>query len=93
MSKSYKLAHLSSPLPRRAQDLAVGRVRSFAEIAKLERKVERHVCLLAPFAFLRPGILAEIVEGTSPEDAAVTALAPTVPFAWPAAPTCGAQSC
>jgi site-specific DNA recombinase len=64
-------------------DLASGRVESLAEIAKREGKVERHIRLLAPLAFLPPGKLAAIIQGTFREDATtVTALARAVPYAW-----------
>ena len=39
-------------------DLASGRVRSFAEIAEREGKVERHIRLLTPLAFIPPRTLA-----------------------------------
>jgi site-specific DNA recombinase len=44
-------------------DLASGRIQSFAEIARNERKVERHIRLLAPLAFLPPPVLNAIVGG------------------------------
>jgi hypothetical protein len=44
------------------EDLVEGRVTSFAEIAKREGKVERHIRLLAPLAFVSPRIVDDIVE-------------------------------
>ncbi len=41
-------------------DLASGRVRSFDEIAKREGKVERHIRLLTPLAFIPPRTVAAI---------------------------------
>src|SRR6516162_8365962 len=67
-------------------DIASGRVHSFAEIAERERKVERHIRLLAPLAFIPPRTLAAIIDGTGPRDAAVTALAQAVPYRWDHSP-------
>jgi hypothetical protein len=36
---------------------------SFAEIAKQERKVERHIRLIAPLAFVSPAIITGILNG------------------------------
>jgi site-specific DNA recombinase len=63
-------------------DVAWGRVRSFAEIAEREGKVERHIRLLTPLAFTPPRTLAAIMDGTGPHDATVTALAQAVPYRW-----------
>jgi hypothetical protein len=63
-------------------DLASGRIQSFAEIAQREGKVERHVRLLAPLAFTPPEMLSAIIAGSAPEDLTVTALAQSVPCAW-----------
>jgi hypothetical protein len=63
-------------------DIASGCVRSFAEIAAREGKVERHIRLLAPLAFIPPRTLAAIIDGTGPHDATVTALAQAVPYQW-----------
>jgi site-specific DNA recombinase len=64
-------------------DLASGRVRSFAEIAQREGKVERHIRLLTPLAFTPPQTLAAIIAGTGPSDLTITALSHTIPWAWP----------
>jgi site-specific DNA recombinase len=63
-------------------DLASGRIQSFAEIARSEGKVERHIRLLAPLAFLPPRVLAAIADRTIHQDVAVTTLARAVPFSW-----------
>jgi hypothetical protein len=66
-------------------DLVSGCVQSFDEIAEREGKVERHIRLLTPLAFIPPRTLAAIVAGTGPRDANVTALAQAISM--------GAQSC
>jgi site-specific DNA recombinase len=63
-------------------DLSSGRNRSFAEIARSEGKVERHIRLLAPLAFVPPGILAAIINGTLRQNVTVTTLARHVPYLW-----------
>ena len=47
-------------------DLAHGRVASFAAIACREGKVERHIRLLAPLAFLSPRVVSRLLDGTAP---------------------------
>jgi site-specific DNA recombinase len=63
-------------------DFASGRVQSFAEIAHRERKVERHIRLLAPLAFTPPALLAEIITGSAPNDLTVTTLAQAISYTW-----------
>jgi hypothetical protein len=63
-------------------DLMQGRVASFAAIARREGKVERHIRLLAPLAFLSPRIVSAILEGTAPADLTVTRLARRLPHSW-----------
>jgi site-specific DNA recombinase len=63
-------------------DLGEGRTASFTEIATREGKVERHIRLLAPLAFVSPRIIAAIVDGTAPADLTVTGLAKALPFSW-----------
>jgi hypothetical protein len=46
-------------------DLALGRIESFAAIAEREGKVERHVRPLALLAFTPPTMVAEIISGTA----------------------------
>jgi site-specific DNA recombinase len=68
------------------EDVVSGRVQSFAEIAEREGKVERHIRLLTPLAFLPPRTLAAIIDGTDPHDSTVTALAQAVPYRWHCSP-------
>jgi hypothetical protein len=63
-------------------DVAQGRTATFAQIARREGKVERHVRLLAPLAFLSPQIVAAIIDGTAPADLTVTTLARALPWSW-----------
>jgi hypothetical protein len=63
-------------------NLASSRVASFTEIAACEGRVERHVRLLAPLAFVSPKIIAAIVEGSVPADVTVTSLARGLPHSW-----------
>ena len=62
-------------------DLAEDRAASFAEIAKREGKVERHIRLLAPLAFVSPQFVSAIIDGHAPS-VAVTALAKNVSWSW-----------
>jgi site-specific DNA recombinase len=63
-------------------DIRLGRLASFAEIAKREALCERHIRLLAPLAFLSPRIIAAIVDGTAAADLTVTGLAKALPYSW-----------
>jgi site-specific DNA recombinase len=63
-------------------DVAQGRTATFAQIARREGKVERHVRLLAPLAFLSPRIVAAIIDGTAPADLTATSLARALPHSW-----------
>jgi hypothetical protein len=63
-------------------DLAHGRVASFAAIARREAKVERHIRLLAPLAFLSPRIVSALLDGTAPASLTITALARALPYSW-----------
>ena len=62
--------------------MAQGRTATFAQIARREGKVERHVRLLAPLAFLSPRIVAAIIDGTAPANLTVTSLARALPYSW-----------
>jgi site-specific DNA recombinase len=62
-------------------DLAEARVASFAEIAKREGKVERHIRLLAALAFVSPSIIATIIVGEAPSPG-ITDLAKRVAYCW-----------
>ena len=63
-------------------DMAQGRTATFAQIARREGKVERHVRLLAPLAFLSPRIVAAIIDGSAPANLTATSLARALPFSW-----------
>ncbi len=63
-------------------DIKLGRLASFAEIAERENKGERHIRLLAPLALLSPRIIAAIAGGTAPADLTVTGLAKALPYSW-----------
>jgi site-specific DNA recombinase len=56
-------------------DLIAGRAASFAEIAKREGKVERHIRLLAPLAFVSPRLISDIIDGVASPHLTVTGLA------------------
>jgi hypothetical protein len=62
--------------------LANGRVGSFAVLASREGKVERHIRLLLPLAFLSPRIVSGLLDGTAPAGLTVTALARALPWSW-----------
>jgi hypothetical protein len=63
-------------------DLVEGRVSSLADIAKLDNKVERHIRLLAPLAFVSPRIIAAIIDGSAPNSFTVTGLARRLCASW-----------
>jgi site-specific DNA recombinase len=63
-------------------DLAHGRAASFAVIARREGKVERHIRLLAPLAFVSPRIVSALLDGTAPADLTLTKLARALPYSW-----------
>jgi len=63
-------------------DIRLGRIASFAEIARREGQGERHIRLLAPLAFVSPRIIAAIVDGTAPANLTVTGLANKLPCSW-----------
>jgi site-specific DNA recombinase len=63
------------------EDLTEGRVTSFADIAKREGKVERHIRLLAPLAFVSPAIVSDIADGFAPP-LGVTKFAKQLAYAW-----------
>jgi len=61
-------------------ELVKGRTGSFTEIARREGKVERHIRLLAPLAFVSPKIVASIADiDPCP---CVTDLAKALAFSW-----------
>ena len=59
-----------------------GQVKSFADIATKEKKVERYIRLLAPLAFVAPSIVQSIIEGTAPANLTVTELAKSSVHSW-----------
>ena len=63
-------------------DMTSGRVKSFADIATKEKKVERHIRLLAPLAFVAPSIVQSIIEGTAPASLTITELAKSSVHSW-----------
>jgi site-specific DNA recombinase len=65
-----------------ADELAHGRVGSFAMLARREGKVERHIRLLLPLAFLSPRIVSGLLDGTAPAGLTITALARALPWSW-----------
>jgi len=64
------------------EELIEGRVSSFAQIAKREGKVERHIRFLAPLALVSPRIVAALIDGSAPADLTITALAKALPYSW-----------
>ena len=48
-------------------------------IARREGKVERHIRLLAPLAFVSPRIVSALLDGTAPADLTLTKLARALP--------------
>jgi DNA invertase Pin-like site-specific DNA recombinase len=62
-------------------ELANGRV-SFAVLARREGKVERHIRLLLPLAFLSPRIVSALLDATAPASLTITALARGLPRSW-----------
>jgi site-specific DNA recombinase len=65
-----------------ADELAHGRLGSFAMLAGREGKVERHVRLLIPLAFVSPRIISGLLDGTAPAGLTITALARALPWSW-----------
>jgi site-specific DNA recombinase len=62
--------------------ITTGKVNSFDDIATKEKKVERHIRLLAPLAFVAPSIVQSIIEGTAPAHLTVTELAKSSTHSW-----------
>ncbi len=65
-----------------ADELAHGRVGSFAVLARREGQVARHIRLLLPLAFLSPRIVSSLLDGTAPAGLTITALARALPWSW-----------
>jgi hypothetical protein len=63
-------------------ELTNGRVSSLAALARREGKLERHIRLLVPLAFVSPRIVSALLEGIAPAGLTVTALARALPWSW-----------
>jgi hypothetical protein len=63
-------------------DVRLGRIASFAEIATREGQGERYIRLLAALAFVSPRIIAAIVNGNACANLTVTDLARALPYSW-----------
>jgi len=63
-------------------DLVESGVKSFSEVAAREGKVERHIRLLTPLAFVSPRIIAAIMDGPAPPDLTMTGLAQPLAHSW-----------
>jgi site-specific DNA recombinase len=63
-------------------ELAQGRFGSFAVLARREGKLEQHIRLLLPLAFLSPRIISGLLDGTAPAGLTITALARALPWSW-----------
>jgi hypothetical protein len=64
------------------EELVQGRADSFAVIAKRESRVERHIRLLAPLAFVSPALVQAINLDSAPGQLTVTGLAQRLPHSW-----------
>jgi hypothetical protein len=69
---------------RWVEDIRLGRVASFVEIAQREPVGERYIRQLASLAFVSPRVVAAIVEGGLPADLTVSSLAKMLPHSWAA---------
>jgi hypothetical protein len=63
-------------------ELADGRLGSFAMLARREGKAERHIRLLLPLAFVSPRIVSNILDGTAPAGLTIMALVRALPWSW-----------
>jgi hypothetical protein len=63
-------------------ELANGRVGSFAVLARREGKAERHIRRLLPLAFFSPRIVSGLLDGTASADLTITTLARALPWSW-----------
>ncbi len=64
------------------EDIVTGRINSLEDIARREGKVERHIRLLAPLAFVSPQAAQCIINGNAPADITVTGFAQHVADLW-----------
>ena len=60
----------------------IERGQSFAEIARREGKVERHIRNLAPLAFVSPRIITAMIDGTAPAGITATTLMAGLSYSW-----------
>jgi hypothetical protein len=60
----------------------IERGQSFADIARRERKAERHIRHLVPLAFVSPRIVTAIMDGTAPARLTTTPLVVGLPYSW-----------
>jgi site-specific DNA recombinase len=63
-------------------DIKLGHLASFSEIAERESQCERHIRVLARLAFVSPRIIEAIAGGTAPAALTVTGLAKALPYSW-----------
>ena len=63
-------------------ELAHGRLGSFAMLARREGKLERHIRLLAALAFVSPRIVSALLAGCAPDDLTLTKLVRALPRSW-----------
>lgn len=63
-------------------DLLSGRTASFTDIAAREGKVECHIRLLAPLAFVSPRVVSALQTEPAPAGLTVTGLAQALPYSW-----------
>jgi site-specific DNA recombinase len=63
-------------------ELAQGRLGSFAVLARREGKLERHIRLLAALAFVSPRIVSALLEGCAPVDLTLTKFVRALPWSW-----------
>ena len=63
-------------------DLVAGRVASFAELAKKENRIERHIRNLTNLAFVSPPIVKAIADHTGPDHLSVTAFNRDLALSW-----------
>jgi DNA invertase Pin-like site-specific DNA recombinase len=65
-------------------DIVDGHAESFGEIAKRKGRVERHIRLLAPLAFVSPRCVQAFIDRTARGELTVTGLARILPDSWAA---------
>jgi site-specific DNA recombinase len=75
------------------EELADGQLGSFAVLARREGKLERHIRLLLPLAFLSPRIVSGLLDGAAPAGLTITALARMPPWSWAEQERCFGLHC